>query len=132
VIYAIGVVFLVWAVAFVLSIVHHLGRKWFTPPNIDTSAERRPSWAEIALYDFLFFNVIPGLVVVYFFPFMPMSGFRFGVALGLIGFLLGAAPVCIMLGLRRERPPTLIVYDLFFQVIKMLVCFALIGAFYPP
>lgn len=130
--YAIGIVFLVWAVAFAMSIVQHLGRRWFTPADDNQEIRRRPSWAEVALYDFLFFNILPGLVVVYFYPFLPLSGLRFGIALGVVGFLLGALPVFILLGMRRERPAALIVYDTFFQVVKMLVCFALIGAFYPP
>jgi hypothetical protein len=130
--YTIAIVFLIWAVAFAFSIIQQVTRKWFVPPSGDGERQRRPSWVEIALYDFLFFNILPGLVVVYFYPFMPLTGLRFGVALGVTALLLGAIPVFIRIGLYRERPAGLIAYDMFFQAIKMLVCFGLVGMLYPP
>jgi uncharacterized membrane protein SirB2 len=122
----------VWIVAVALSLAHHVARKQLPQPPGPGNTPRRPNWLHIVFSDLLLFSLIPGVVLMFLFPFLPFSGFRAGLALGLVGILLGAVPVLVMLLTRRERPLMLVVCDGSFFVFKVLVCLGLLGALYPP
>ena len=130
-IYVYLVLIFVWAVAFAFSLIRRLAGKWFLPPETEGSPDHRLNWSATAFFDLLFFSLLPGLIFIFFYPVVPLSGFHFGVALGVSGFLLGAGPAYVILSLRKERSAAATVYDAFFHLCKMLVCFGLIGALYP-
>ena len=127
-----GTLIIVWFAALLCSIVQHRTRKWVAPPAGGGESDVCPSWSPVAFFDLLFFVLLPGMVLVVFFPVLPFSGFRSGVALGLLGFLLGAGPAYVYLRVRKERPLAVTVHDMFFHLCKMLVCFGLLGALYRP
>lgn len=122
----------VWLVAFVISIGHHLVCNKIRAFQHTDAPPRRPSWLHIAFSDLMLFSLIPGLVLMFFYPFLPFSGFRAGLALGLVGILLGAVPVFVLLLTGRERSVAQVVCDGFFYVLKISFCLGLLGALYPP
>ena len=130
--YAYVILIVAWVMAFVFSIIHHVARKWFLSSGGDNTLQQKPNWPQVAFFDLLFFSLLPGLVLVFSYPFMPLSGFRSGLALAVVGLLLGAGPAYLFLGMRKERSAAATVYDIFFHVCKMVVCFGLIGALFPP
>jgi len=122
----------VWLVAFVISMGHHAVRRRLRLSESGVTPARRPSWLQIAFSDLLLFSLIPGLVLMFFYPFLPFSGFRAGLALGLVGILLGGAPVFAFLLTSRERSAAQVMCDGFFYVFKISVCLGLLGGIYPP
>lgn len=121
-----------WLVAFLFSIGHHLGRRWFVEKRQDASTALRPVWLVIALADWLFYAMLPGLALVLLYPVLPFSGFHCGLGLGLVGAVLGVIPTHVLWTLRQQQTITAALYDISFGVGKMIVCYGLIGAFYPP
>ena len=121
---------IVWFVALLFSIAHHHVRKWALPGEQGADPDSRISWLPLAFSDLLFFALLPGLILVALAPFLPFVGFRSGVALGLLGFLLGAGPAYVYLRVRKERSLAVTVFDMCLHLCKMLVCFGLLGALY--
>jgi len=122
----------VWLLAVVLSLVHHIVRKRLPlTKNVPASA-RHPNWAHIVLADLLLYSLIPGVVLIFVFPFLPFAGFRAGLALGLVGIMLGGISAFASVVAGWEYPFPLAMCDGFFYVLKILACLGLLSALYPP
>ena len=130
--YAYLVLILAWVVAFVFSIAHRMTRKWFLAPRGEGVSDQQSNWLHLVFFDLLFFSLLPGLLLVFFYPVLPFSGFHSGLALAVVGFLLGAGPAYTFRVIRGEQQTVQALYDAFFHLCKMLVCFGLIGALFPP
>jgi len=130
--YAYLVLILAWVVAFVFSIAHRMTRKWFLAPRGEGTSDQQSNWLHLVFLDLLFYSLLPGLLLVFFYPVLPFSGFHSGLALGVVGFLLGAGPVYLFSVIRGEQPVARALHDAFFHLCKMLVCFGLIGILYAP
>jgi len=73
--------------------------------------------------DLIFFVIIPSAVYYWIYPILPFAGFRSGIALGVAAYILGSLPYAINLSLRIKIPATIILFTLFFNLLK--VCGAL-------
>jgi len=116
-------------VAFILSVLHHYSRSWLKIPANDPAP--KPRWLNLVFFDLLFYSLIPGVLLVFLYPIFPFSGFKAGLALAVLTFLLGAFPAHLFLVFRHERRFALVSHDLFFTAVKMVLCFGSLGAFYP-
>ncbi len=99
------------------------------------SAGRQPDppvpWVHLLFSDLVFYSLLPGVAYVFFSPYMPFMGFRAGLALGLIGVLVGVLPLTARELLVQDRRTVVTLFTTFFTVIKVLVCLGLLGAIFP-
>ena len=122
----------VWGAALIISVLHHLPRRWISPQSENETPVQSVRWMNVAFSDLVFYTLIPGVILVLAYPILPFSGYRAGLALAFVAALLGTIPFAVMLVVRQQRRIPNTVHDLFFQLCKMFLCFGLIGAFYPP
>jgi hypothetical protein len=76
---------------------------------------------EIALPAFFFALIL---------PFLPFSGIKAGIFFGILIFFVGSVPQTIIIPQSIKLPVNFIVIHLFWQLLKNLVVFAIIGGMY--
>lgn len=89
------------------------------------------SWVHLLFSDLVFYSLLPGVAYVFFSPYMPFMGLRAGLALALIGILVGVLPLTARELVLRQRQAVLTLFDTFFAVIKLLACLAILGVLFP-
>jgi hypothetical protein len=120
----------VGAAAIVLSLIQRGVERALIP--LKEGEERPPlPWIQWLFSDLLFYSLVPGVAYVFFSPYMPFMGFRAGLALALIGILVGVLPVTARELLLQQRRTVLVLFNAFFVVVKLLVCLALMGVLFP-
>ena len=96
-----------------------------------TSTTFRSRWSldSIALAE-LFEIALPALFYALILPFLPFSGIKAGVFFGLLIFFVGSLPQTVIIPQSIKLPVNFIVVHLFWQLLKNLVVFGVIGAVY--
>ncbi len=97
------------------------------------NSDSRPAipWVQLLFSDLVFYSLLPGVAYVFFSPYMPFMGIRAGLALALIGILVGVLPLAARELVLRERRAAVTLFDTFFTVIKLLACLGLLGVLFP-
>ena len=78
----------------------------------------------------LFEIALPAFFFALILPFLPFSGIRAGVFFGILIFFVGSLPQTVIIPQSIKLPVNFIVVHLFWQLLKNLVVFGVIGAVY--
>jgi hypothetical protein len=84
------------------------------------------------LVNVLFFSLTPGMLYAWFYPLVPYSGFRAGLFLAVVFFLLGIAPTFAVYRLDTEERTAATLGNLFWLLLKYLVVYGLLATIYQP
>jgi hypothetical protein len=74
--------------------------------------------------------VLPAFFFALMLPFLPFSGIKAGIFLGIFVFFVGSVPQMVIIPQNIRLPVNFIVIHLFWQFLKNLVIFGVIGAVY--
>jgi hypothetical protein len=78
----------------------------------------------------LFEIVLPAFLFALILPFVPFSGTKAGIFFGILIFFVGSLPQTVIIPQSIKLPVNFIVVHLFWQFLKNLVVFGVIGAIY--
>ena len=78
----------------------------------------------------LFEIALPAFFFALILPFLPFSGIKAGVFFGLLIFFVGSLPQMVIIPQSIKLPVNFIVVHLFWQLLKNLLVFGVIGAVY--
>jgi len=78
----------------------------------------------------LFEIALPAFFFALILPFLPFSGIKAGVFFGILVFFVGSLPQTVIIPQSIKLPVNFIVVHLFWQLLKNLVVFGVIGALY--
>ena len=78
----------------------------------------------------LFEIAIPAFFFALILPFLPFSGIKAGIFFGILVFFVGSLPQTVIIPQSIKLPVNFIVIHLFWQLLKNLVVFGVIGAIY--
>ena len=78
----------------------------------------------------LFEIALPAFFFALILPFLPFSGIKAGVFFGLLIFFVGSLPQTVIIPQSIKLPVNFIVGHLFWQLLKNLVVFGVVGAIY--
>jgi hypothetical protein len=78
----------------------------------------------------LFEIALPAFFFALILPFLPFSGIKAGVFFGILVFFVGSLPQTVIIPQSIKLPVNFIVVHLFWQLLKNLVIFGVIGAIY--
>jgi hypothetical protein len=82
------------------------------------------------IMELVFYLTIPALVYAWFYSVIPFSGFRGGIAVALIIFVLGMIPVAISILFRVRLPVLFLLYQILGMLFKLAGTLAIIGYLY--
>ena len=82
------------------------------------------------IMEFLFYVVIPAIAFSFFYLIIPLPAHKTGLAVTLVAFILGAAPVLMGLSVRIKLPMPYILFILMSLLIKLGGSMFLIGYLY--
>jgi hypothetical protein len=102
------------------------------PLLIREEGEQNLRSSDRLLINVLFFSLTPGMLYAWFYPLVPFSGFRAGLFLAVILFLLGIAPTFAVYRLAIEERTTATLGHLVWLLLKYLVVYGLLAAIYQP
>jgi len=78
----------------------------------------------------LFEIALPAFFFALILPFLPFSGIKAGIFFGILIFFVGSLPQTVIIPQSIKLPVNFIVVHLFWQLLKNLVVFGVIGAVY--
>lgn len=78
----------------------------------------------------LFEIALPAFFFALILPFLPFSGIKVGVFFGILIFFVGSLPQTVIFSQSIKLPANFIVVHLFWQLLKNLVVFGVIGTIY--
>ncbi len=78
----------------------------------------------------LFEIALPAFFFALILPFLPFSGIRAGAFFGILIFFVGSVPQTVIIPQSIKLPVNFIVVHLFWQVLKNLVVFGVVGGVY--
>jgi hypothetical protein len=96
---------------------------------VENSPRSRWSLDSIVLAE-LFEIALPAFFFALILPFLPFSGIKAGVFFGILIFFVGSLPQMAIIPQSIKLPVNFIVVHLFWQLLKNLVVFGMIGAVY--
>ena len=96
---------------------------------VENSFRSRWSFDVVVLAE-LFEIALPAFFFALILPFLPFSGLRAGVFFGILIFFVGSLPQTVIIPQSIKLPVNFIVIHLFWQLLKNLVVFGVIGAMY--
>ena len=102
------------------------------PVFIREKGEQDLGSSDRLLINVLFFSLTPGMLYAWFYPLVPFSGFRAGLFLAVLFFLLGIAPTFAVYRLEIEERTAATLGHLFWLLLKYLVVYGLLAAIYQP
>ena len=99
------------------------------PDMIENSFRARWSLQTIVLVELLEI-ALPAFFFALILPFLPLSGLKAGLFFGILIFFVGSIPQMVIISQSIRLPVNFIVIHLFWQILKNLVVFGVIGAMY--
>jgi hypothetical protein len=96
---------------------------------VENSFRSRWSIEAIALAELLEI-ALPAFFFALILPFLPFSGIKAGIFFGILIFFVGSVPQTVIIPQSIKLPVNFIVIHLFWQLLKNLVIFGIIGAIY--
>jgi len=96
---------------------------------VENSFRSRWSFQSIVLVELLEI-VLPAFFFALILPFIPLSGIKAGLFFGILIFFVGSVPQTVIITQSIKLPVNFIVIHLFWQILKNLVVFGVIGAMY--
>jgi hypothetical protein len=99
------------------------------PDMIENSLVSRWSLQSIVLVELLEI-ALPTFFFALILPFLPLSGLKAGLFFGILIFFVGSIPQMVIIPQSIRLPVNFIVIHLFWQFLKNLVVFGVIGAMY--
>ena len=96
---------------------------------VENSLKSRWSLQTIVITE-LFEITLPAFFFALILPFLPFSGIKAGVFFGILVFFVGSLPQTVIIPQSIKLPVNFIVVHLFWQFLKNLVVFGVIGAVY--
>jgi hypothetical protein len=96
---------------------------------VENSFRSRWNLQTIVIAEF-FEIVLPAFFFALVLPFIPLSGIKAGLFFGILIFFVGSLPQTVIIPQTIKLPVNFIVIHLFWQFLKNLVIFGVIGAIY--
>jgi hypothetical protein len=91
----------------------------------------RSKWSFEAIVMTEFFEIaLPAFFFALILPFLPLSGIRAGVFFGILVFFVGSLPQALVILQTVRLPVNFVIVHLFWQLLKNLVIFGVIGTVY--
>jgi len=96
---------------------------------VEDSLRSRWSFDSVVLAELLEI-ALPAFFFALILPFLPFSGMKAGAFFGILIFFVGSVPQTLIIPQSIKLPVNFIVVHLFWQLLKNLVVFGVIGAVY--
>ena len=109
-----------------------LGLDLLRPVVIREAGVQPLRFADRVLVNLLFFALAPGMLYSWFYPLVPFSGFRAGVFMALVFFLLAVAPTFATYRLEVAERSRATLGHLFWVLLKYLLVYGLLTGLYQP
>lgn len=91
----------------------------------------RSRWSLQAIFITELFEIaLPSFFFALILPFLPFSGIKAGIFFGILIFFVGSLPQTVVFPQSIKLPVNFVVIHLFWQLLKNLVVFGIIGAMY--
>jgi len=96
---------------------------------VENSFRSRWSLQSIVLVELLEI-ILPAFFFALILPFIPLSGIKAGLFFGILIFFVGSVPQTVIIPQSIKLPVNFVIIHLFWQILKNLVVFGVIGAIY--